>query len=79
MTDESITSIKAVSLKRAFSNNLKEARKSKGLRQSEVADKVGCAVSTYANWEQGRRDPSIADIFLLIEALEIEANDLFYE
>ena len=68
---------KITRFKLAFVNNLKEARKENGLLQSEVADKIGCAVSTYANWEQGRRDPSITDIFLLIEVLGIEANDLF--
>ena len=49
----------------------------KKLSQKQVADKIGIAVSTYANWEQGRREPNISDIYKLIIALDIEANDLF--
>lgn len=60
-----------------FSQRLKELREEKGLSQNAVANKLGCAVSTYANWEQGRREPSIYDIFNLLWVFEIEANELF--
>ncbi|MDE5666633.1 MAG: helix-turn-helix domain-containing protein, partial [Clostridia bacterium] len=33
--------------------------------------------STYANWEQGRREPSIIDIYKIISALEVQPNELF--
>lgn len=64
-------------LKKLFSARLKEIREEKQLSQKNVADKLGCAVSTYANWEQGRTEPSIYDIFNLIWVYEIEANELF--
>lgn len=64
-------------LKSIFCLRLKNIRKNKGLSQSAVAKKLGCAVSTYANWEQGRRDPSIYDMFNLLYVLEIESNELF--
>lgn len=64
-------------LKDIFSQRLKDIRKEKGLSQNAVANKLGCAVSTYANWEQGRTEPSIYDIFNLLWIFEIEANDLF--
>ncbi len=60
-----------------FGERLKEIRAEKKLSQKQVADKIGIAVSTYANWEQGRREPNISDIYKLIIALDIEANDLF--
>lgn len=60
-----------------FSARLKDLRQEKGLSQNQIADKLGCAVSTYANWEQGRREPSIYDIFNLLWVYEIEANELF--
>ena len=47
------------------------------LTQSELANKLNIPTSTYANWELGRTEPSIADIFNLIDFFEIEANDLF--
>ena len=60
-----------------FKEKLKELRKEKGLSQKEFAEKLGIAVSTYANWEQGRTEPSICDIYNLLSVLEIEANELF--
>ncbi len=60
-----------------FIAHLKEIRQDKNLSQKQIAEKLGVAVSTYANWEQGRRDPSINDIFKILLALEIDANELF--
>lgn len=60
-----------------FTENLKAIRLSKRLRQKDVAGAMQIPQSTYANWEQGRTEPSIQDIFRLIEFFEIEANDLF--
>ena len=60
-----------------FSTRLKDLRKENSLSQSEVAQKLGIPPSTYANWEQGRREPSIGEIYNIIECLNIQANDLF--
>lgn len=66
-----------VFFKELFCTRLKELRAEKGLSQNETAQKLGCAVSTYANWEQGRREPSIYDIYHLMYVFEIDANELF--
>lgn len=66
-----------VMLKKVFSTQLKTIREERGLSQTTVAAQIGCAVSTYANWEQGRREPSIVDIYNLIYIFEIDANELF--
>ena len=63
--------------KELFCKQLKELRAEKELSQKELAKRLGVAVSTYANWEQGRRAPSIYDVFNLLRVLEIEANELF--
>ena len=60
-----------------FSDRLKELRKNLELTQAELARQLGIPTSTYTNWEIGRTEPSIQDIFNLIEFFEIEANDLF--
>ena len=60
-----------------FSAKLKELREEKNGSQKTVAHKLGCAVSTYANWEQGRTEPSIYDIYNLLWVFHIEANELF--
>lgn len=63
--------------KNIFKEKLKELRQEKRVSQNEVAEALGVAVSTYANWEQGRTEPSIYDIYRLIEIYGIEANELF--
>ena len=60
-----------------FGERLREFRLKKGLLQKQIAKKIGVTVSRYANWEQGRREPSVYDIFMIISTLEIEPNQLF--
>ena len=60
-----------------LSKNLKALRTENKLSQKQIADKLGVPVSTYANWEQGRRMPSINEIYKLIKVFETDANDLF--
>lgn len=60
-----------------FGSRLKELREERKLSQKTVSDKLGVAPSTYANWEQGRREPCLCDIFNLLSAFEIDANELF--
>ncbi len=65
-------------MKDFFSKRLKELREERKYSQKTVANKLGCAVSTYANWEQGRTEPSIYDIYNIMWVYEIEPNELFY-
>ncbi len=60
-----------------FSKQLKALREEKQYSQKQLAEKLGVPVSTYANWEQGRREPSLNDIYNLIQVLETDANELF--
>ena len=60
-----------------FSKRLTAIRKEKQYSQKQLAEKLGVAVSTYANWEQGRREPSLYDIYNLLAVLDVEANELF--
>ncbi len=64
-------------LKTIFSKKLKELRQERQLSQRQMADKLGTAVSTYANWEQGRTEPGIYDIYNLLWVFDIDANELF--
>jgi len=65
------------SFKEIFTKNLKLAREAKNLSQKELSEKLEIPSSTYANWEQGRREPGIEDIFNILKVLEIEASELF--
>lgn len=60
-----------------FCENLKNARKLCNLTQKDVAIKLGVVESCYANWEQGRTEPSIEMIRKITIILKITPNDLF--
>ena len=66
-----------VNYKEKFCNNLRELRKLRGYSQGDVAVMLKIPVSTYANWEQGRREPSIIDIYSILKFYDIKPNDLF--
>lgn len=42
-----------------FSKRLKELRSACGISQKEIAQKLGITRSTYANYEQGIREPDL--------------------
>ncbi|WP_251547975.1 helix-turn-helix domain-containing protein [Pumilibacter intestinalis] len=56
---------------------LARARKTMGLTQKEMAKKLTIPQSTYANWEQGRREPPLYYIYNIVLILEIDFNYLF--
>ncbi len=55
---------------------LKELREEKGLNQGQVADALKIPWSTYGNWEQGRREPSLDDVALLAKFFHATAGYL---
>ena len=60
-----------------FNEKLKEIRIEKKLSQKQIAEKLEIAISTYADWEQGRRQPKPEDIKKIIKILKISADELF--
>jgi transcriptional regulator with XRE-family HTH domain len=59
-----------------FGWNLRVARRRAGLRQQDLADRLGRHQSGISMWESGRLVPKITSIALLADALEIEPGDL---
>ncbi|WFA75375.1 helix-turn-helix transcriptional regulator [Streptococcus suis] len=43
-----------------FTERLKELRKKNNLTQRELADMLGVSQGSYANWENGKREPNLA-------------------
>ena len=62
-----------------FCENLKEARKSSGLTQKQIAEKLNVVESCYANWEQGRTEPNICMLRSLCKILNVSPNELIDE
>ena len=59
-----------------LAKNLKQLRLEKHLSQKDISIALNIAVSTYANWEQGRRDPSLDDLVKITNYLEVSSDFL---
>ena len=57
-----------------FAIRLKEARKSNGMSQRDVAMAVDITPSAYANYEQGLREPSMAILARICVVLDVSAD-----
>lgn len=44
---------------KSFGEKLRDARLNKGLKQTEVAEELGCAPTSLTNWENGKVNPSL--------------------
>ena len=64
-------------MRKIFAERLRDLRAELKFTEGDIADMLHVAVSTYANWEQGRREPGIGDIFRLLYVLDITADELF--
>ncbi|MBR2870330.1 MAG: helix-turn-helix transcriptional regulator [Clostridia bacterium] len=59
-----------------FCENFKIARKSSGLTQKQVAQKLAVVESCYANWEQGRTEPNIENLRKLSKLFDVSLDEL---
>ena len=60
-------------------NNLKQARKFKGLTQKEVAEKLKMTQQQYSRFETGKFELNYQQILKVCEILDITPNDLFLD
>jgi len=60
-----------------LAKNLKLARKKRGVTQEELAFKAGLTLSQIARIETAQINTSISTIFAILQALDVEANELF--
>ena len=59
-----------------FCKNLKNIRLENKFTQKQVALKLGVVESCYANWEQGRTEPSIEMLRKLGELFNVYVDEL---
>lgn len=59
-----------------FGNRLKALRKSKGLNQTQLAEKIGVSLLTLFRWEKDERQPRMNEIKALAKALGVSEADL---
>lgn len=61
----------------AIGERIKQARKSKGLTQKQLAEKLKVAPGTIQQYELGKRTPNFERILEIAEQLDVSANFLF--
>lgn len=65
------------SISKIVGNNLKLARKEKGLTQKELAKELNKYQSDYSEYESGKIQLDYEKIMFLCKRLDITPNDLF--
>lgn len=58
------------------SSKIKHLRESKGISQETAADTIGVSRPFYALLEQGKREPTVGQLYKLAALLEVDMNDL---
>lgn len=58
-------------------NRLEELRKSRGIRQEELAETLGVSRQTISSLESGRYNPSILLAFRLASYFKLKIEDIF--
>jgi transcriptional regulator with XRE-family HTH domain len=56
---------------------LKQARKAKGLKQSELARAIGSIQPVVCNWEKGRQCPGAAAVIKMADELSVDPRFFF--
>lgn len=62
-----------------FSKNIKFLRNKKGLKQQELADKLGKNYTTIGKWETGQRSPIMLDVIKVAEFFNVDISKLINE
>lgn len=57
-------------------DNIKKIRESRGMRQSDLADKLGIHPATVSSWEVNRTEPKMGMIEMLCVALNCKKSDI---
>ncbi|MCI8582708.1 MAG: helix-turn-helix transcriptional regulator [Dorea sp.] len=57
-------------------NRLRELRTKKGFTQKEISELAGIPYSTYSNYENNNREPSLEQLKKIADALEIKILDI---
>ena len=61
----------------SFSENLKAARKEKGLSQEDLAETLDVSRQAVSKWEQGESYPEVEKLLQLCAALDVSMDELF--
>lgn len=63
----------------SFATNLKQQRKNRGLKQSELADLLHVSQQSIAKWENGKSEPNISTVYDIADKLNCTIQDLLLD
>lgn len=64
-------------IKKLLGQRIKEVRKSKGITQEQLAEKVGIGTSNISYIENGKFAPTIENFEKIVQALDVEPYELY--
>ncbi|QMW06363.1 helix-turn-helix domain-containing protein [Spirosoma foliorum] len=64
-------------IKEKVGTQIKEARKSKGMTQKELGDKLGVSDSTVTQYESGKQNLTIETLHKIAEAIGVTFSTVF--
>lgn len=56
---------------------LKEARKARNMKQTELAAAIGCNQPAVSNWEKGRQRPGMVSVMKLADVFGVDPRFFF--
>lgn len=59
-----------------FSEHLLQLRKSRGLKQTELAERIGISWRAYQTYERGQREPTLSTLVALADFYGITVDEL---
>ncbi len=59
-----------------FKDILKELRKERGLTQQQLAEQLKLSVSIISKWENGKHQPTVDDLKILVNFFNVSAGYL---
>lgn len=66
-----------IKIEEQVGKNIQRVRKSRGLTQQELADKIDMNRAHLGHLEQGRKSPSLETLEKIAKALKVQIKDLF--
>lgn len=59
-----------------YASRLKDLRKKNWLTQADIAKEIGISQGSYANWENGKREPSLENVVRLAKLFGVTTDYL---
>ena len=62
-----------------FSRNLKSLREREGIKQADLAQRIGVKANTISNYEKGVSQPDYTILCLILNIFNVDADSLLYK